>query len=57
MRLEKYLLELKAKAGEVRDALAKGLYGRLFRWLVRKINESMAERKTEKTIGILDIFG
>mmetsp|Transcript_10152 Transcript_10152/g.13310 ORF Transcript_10152/g.13310 Transcript_10152/m.13310 type:complete len:1211 (-) Transcript_10152:695-4327(-) len=38
------------------DSLAMGVYGRLFDWLVRKINVSL-EGTRGKFIGILDIFG
>ena len=42
-----------------RDALAKGVYERLFKWLVGKINQALAtgsaQRKT--VLGLLDIYG
>ncbi|XP_007934606.1 myosin-IIIa [Orycteropus afer afer] len=51
------------KATDVRDAMAKTLYGRLFSWIVNRIN-SLLKRDTspsgngdELSIGILDIFG
>ncbi|XP_047377112.1 myosin-IIIa [Sciurus carolinensis] len=51
------------KASDVRDALAKTLYGRLFSWIVNRIN-SLLKRDPlpsgngdELSIGILDIFG
>lgn len=40
-----------------RDAFAKALYFRLFNWIVRKINASIATPKVETTIGVLDIYG
>ncbi|KAK2710802.1 hypothetical protein QYM36_012099, partial [Artemia franciscana] len=42
-----------------RDALAKAIYGRLFDWLVRKLNESLTKAENQKTlvVGILDIYG
>ncbi len=49
------------QAVDVRDALAKALYNRLFNWLVKKINVSIASGISEdggtKFIGVLDIFG
>uniref|UniRef100_G3T3D7 non-specific serine/threonine protein kinase n=1 Tax=Loxodonta africana TaxID=9785 RepID=G3T3D7_LOXAF len=51
------------KATDVRDAMAKALYGRLFSWIVNRIN-SLLRHDTlrsgsgdELSIGILDIFG
>uniref|UniRef100_A0A4W6DX34 non-specific serine/threonine protein kinase n=1 Tax=Lates calcarifer TaxID=8187 RepID=A0A4W6DX34_LATCA len=48
------------KAVEVRDAMGKALYGRLFSWIVNRIN-SLLRPDTGFTcglnIGILDIFG
>ncbi|KAL8180013.1 UNVERIFIED_CONTAM: Unconventional myosin-Ih, partial [Gekko kuhli] len=43
-----------------RDAVAKAIYGRMFTWLVNKINGSLANKDdpTRKTvIGLLDIYG
>ncbi len=42
-----------------RDALAKGIYSRLFDWLVGRINKMMEVYggARGKTIGILDIYG
>ena len=46
------------QAGDSRDALGKFIYGNMFDWLVRKINESMGKPpQNTKSIGILDIFG
>uniref|UniRef100_A0AAQ6IM56 non-specific serine/threonine protein kinase n=1 Tax=Anabas testudineus TaxID=64144 RepID=A0AAQ6IM56_ANATE len=52
------------KAAEVRDAMSKALYGRLFSWIVNRINTLLCfilltSREGEKglNIGILDIFG
>ncbi|XP_048023383.1 unconventional myosin-VIIa [Megalobrama amblycephala] len=48
---------------DVRNAFVKGIYGRLFVWIVDKINAAIfrvpsAESKTiRKSIGLLDIFG
>ncbi|CEG47982.1 myosin-like protein [Plasmopara halstedii] len=52
-----------AQANNARDALAKALYGRLFSWMVTKINHFLRMDDSEKAkgglhfIGILDIFG
>ncbi|XP_077009619.1 myosin-IIIa [Tamandua tetradactyla] len=51
------------KATEVRDAMAKTLYGHLFSWIVNRINcllkhdTSSSGNGDELSIGILDIFG
>ncbi|XP_058614068.1 unconventional myosin-VIIa isoform X2 [Onychostoma macrolepis] len=48
---------------DVRDAFVKGIYGRLFVWIVDKINAAIyrtpsTESKTvRRSIGLLDIFG
>ncbi|XP_016332831.1 unconventional myosin-VIIa isoform X2 [Sinocyclocheilus anshuiensis] len=48
---------------DVRDAFVKGIYGRLFVWIVDKINAAIyrapsTENKTVcRSIGLLDIFG
>ncbi|WAQ98013.1 MYO3B-like protein [Mya arenaria] len=52
----------KAQAEEARDAIAKILYGRLFGWIVNKINQLLAPdhevpQNESREIGILDIFG
>ena len=41
------------------DALAKSLYGRLFKWVIAKLNAALAEGADTSVsyIGILDIFG
>ena len=55
-------------ARDVKDALVKGIYGRLFIWIVEKINATINKTKDGvrrkrndpslgKTIGLLDIFG
>jgi len=45
------------QAAASRDALVKALYGRLFLWIVDKINQSLRVKPTHKFIGILDIAG
>ena len=46
------------EAMATRDALAKGVYVKLFRWHVLKITENMtAQEGHAYTIGVLDIFG
>ncbi|XP_014639084.1 PREDICTED: myosin-IIIa isoform X2 [Ceratotherium simum simum] len=50
------------KATDVRDAMAKTLYGRLFSWIVNRINSLLKHHTSprngdELSIGILDIFG
>ena len=49
------------KAAAARDALAKAIYDRIFRWIVNRINQLLAptvdEMEDEREIGILDIFG
>lgn len=48
---------------DVRDAFVKGIYGRMFVWIVNKINSAIYKPKStgggqqRTTIGVLDIFG
>ncbi|CAG0892124.1 unnamed protein product [Darwinula stevensoni] len=48
-----------ANAMDVRDALVKGIYARLFVWIVNKINSAIFRSKagSRSCIGVLDIFG
>ncbi|XP_069496099.1 unconventional myosin-VIIa isoform X3 [Ambystoma mexicanum] len=51
------------QALDVRDAFVKGIYGRLFVWIVDKINAaiyrplSLEPKLARRSIGLLDIFG
>ncbi|KAM7449922.1 hypothetical protein ABFA07_002294 [Porites harrisoni] len=51
-------------ARHIRDAFVKGIYGRLFIWIVSKINSSISVKHTADSelegrvcLGVLDIFG
>ncbi|KAL3147636.1 hypothetical protein ABBQ38_014686 [Trebouxia sp. C0009 RCD-2024] len=59
---ERIVKRLDAAAASVsRDALAKNLYAKLFDWLVAAINRKISAigsgQRSERTIGILDIYG
>ena len=47
------------RAVDARNSLAKTVYGRMFDWLVRRVNRAMegASRTSSNIIGVLDIFG
>uniref|UniRef100_A0A8W7P1E9 non-specific serine/threonine protein kinase n=1 Tax=Anopheles coluzzii TaxID=1518534 RepID=A0A8W7P1E9_ANOCL len=51
-----------AEACTARDAMAKGLYGRLFDWMVNQINLLLVHNRNSNSseqlaVGLLDIFG
>ena len=50
-----------ASAVDVRDAFVKGIYGRMFVWIVDKINKAIFKPvrpgAVRRSIGVLDIFG
>ncbi|XP_050098125.1 myosin-IIIb-like isoform X3 [Anopheles aquasalis] len=51
-----------SEASTARDAMAKGLYGRLFDWMVNQINLLLVHNRVNNSpeqlaIGLLDIFG
>ncbi|KAM0712141.1 hypothetical protein Q7P37_011235 [Cladosporium fusiforme] len=47
-----------AQATASRDALAMGIYTRMFDWIVERVNQSLQARQAVKhSIGILDIYG
>eukprot|EP00004_Rigifila_ramosa_P020020 TRINITY_DN516_c0_g1_i1.p1 TRINITY_DN516_c0_g1~~TRINITY_DN516_c0_g1_i1.p1 ORF type:complete len:1655 (-),score=479.04 TRINITY_DN516_c0_g1_i1:157-4674(-) len=56
---ERYVKPLTlAEAIGSRDAFAKTLYGRMFDWIVVRINDSISKPEKKKFfIGVLDIFG
>lgn len=49
----------KEQAIEVRDAFAKAVYGKIFLWIIEKINTTIFTGKVpdKESIGVLDIFG
>ncbi|XP_076876747.1 myosin-IIIb [Brachyhypopomus gauderio] len=56
-----YRLHNQQQAEDARDSIAKVVYGRVFGWIVSKINELLAHTQDSDVefseIGILDIFG
>jgi myosin X len=58
-RNEKIVTPLtQVKAADARDALAKGIYGRFFLWVIDFINtRTRIQANGNATVGILDIFG
>ena len=52
--------KLNTKSSEAtRDALSKSLYGRMFDWLVKRVNDTLnkAGNAGKRHVGVLDIFG
>ncbi|XP_020716294.1 unconventional myosin-Ia isoform X2 [Ceratitis capitata] len=50
--------ELDARqAANARSTLCRTLYGRLFTWLVNKINETLKSTQREKNLALLDFYG
>jgi myosin-1 len=45
------------QATATRDALAKGVYSRLFDWIVARLNKALIAQKPDLWIGVLDIYG
>eukprot|EP00038_Savillea_parva_P022965 m.39210 g.39210 ORF g.39210 m.39210 type:complete len:1917 (-) comp5768_c0_seq1:91-5841(-) len=52
------------QATDARDATAKAIYGRLFEWIIDRVNETLVTRNlslsraaADSVIGVLDIFG
>lgn len=46
------------RSGDLRDALAKAVYFKLFNWVSEAINKSLRSgKKVKRVIGVLDIFG
>ncbi|CAJ0605304.1 unnamed protein product [Cylicocyclus nassatus] len=61
-REERVVVRLSSRAAvDARDALAKGIYGRLFDYILTRINDAIYkprnDPKNRHSIGILDIFG
>jgi myosin-5 len=59
-RNEQFTVKLRPEqALDARDALAKGLYGRMFNWIVARINAGIATdlRESRASVAVLDIFG
>ncbi|VDO31636.1 unnamed protein product, partial [Haemonchus placei] len=61
-REERVVVRLSSRgAVDARDALAKGIYGRLFTYIVARINDAIYKPRNDSadrnSIGVLDIFG
>jgi myosin heavy subunit len=46
-----------AQAVDSKDTLSKALYGNLFDWVIKQVNETLKTGEAPFSIGILDIFG
>lgn len=45
------------QAADTRDSLAMSLYGRMFKWIIQRINSSLKGSESFHAVGVLDIFG
>ncbi|KAL9642746.1 hypothetical protein ABK040_009823 [Willaertia magna] len=45
------------QASDSRDALSKGIYSKMFDWIVNRINKTTSQQSYAYFIGLLDIFG
>lgn len=44
------------QAMDVRDAFVKGIYGRVFIWIVQKVNDVIFKPKVSWSINIVEVF-
>jgi myosin heavy chain 6/7 len=52
------LMNLKLQVAYSVGAMSKGMFDRLFKWLVKKCNETLdTQQKRQHFIGVLDIAG
>ena len=45
------------KAADARDSLSRAIYDRLFKWIIKKMNDKNEVKESTRNIGLLDIFG